>query len=343
VGSVVVMGRMLGAAASAVKARSILVPSGPPKRGHAGADWTDGPAPGPRLMAAPRSELAEFLRARREQTRPRDVGLPDSGRRRTPGLRREEVATLAGVSVDYLVRLEQGRDVHPSAEVLAALADAMRLSAEERLHLGKLALIGANGAMCPAARDLVAEVAPTVLALLDRLDTTPAFVLGPASDVLAWNLAWAMVAGPLGMLDVAPGAPRPNLARYVFTHPQARQVEAAWRVAADEQVGQLRRASVFWGHDDGFAALVDELRAEPEFETRWSAHPVGEKRRGTKVLSHPVAGDLLVAFEVLGLADDSDQRLVTWLPGDDASADHLRRLVTDGPAGPVRLRVVGEP
>src|SRR5687768_16981575 len=109
-----------------------------------------------------RSELAEFLRTRREQVRPADVGLPDSGRRRTPGLRREEVATLAGVSIDYLVRLEQGRDLHPSGEVLNALADALRLGPDDRLYLKRLGVISANRAMCPTARPIVHEVAPTV-------------------------------------------------------------------------------------------------------------------------------------------------------------------------------------
>src|SRR6187431_2086527 len=126
-----------------------------------------------------RSELAEFLRARREQVHPADVGLPDSGRRRTPGLRREEVATLAGVSVDYLVRLEQGRDTHPSSDVLAALADAMRMTEDERRHLALLGMISGNGAFCPTEQVLATEVAPTVTAVLDALDPTPAFVLGP--------------------------------------------------------------------------------------------------------------------------------------------------------------------
>ena len=289
-----------------------------------------------------RPELAEFLRSRRERTRPRDVGLPDSGRRRTPGLRREEVATLAGVSVDYLVRLEQGRDVRPSAEVLAALADAMRMTDDEREHLGHLGLITANQAMCPTQVPLVEEVAPTVRSLLRRLDPTPAFVVGPASDVLAWNDAWAAVVGPLGMLDPLGSSTHPNLARHVFLHPQARQVYPDWRRAADEQVSWLRRSSVRWGHDEAFVAIVGELQELPEFASRWSAHPIGEKRRGSKHLDHPVVGGLAVAYEVLLLPDDGEQRLVTWLPGDEESAQHLARLTAPAPSAPPRLRVVGE-
>lgn len=279
-------------------------------------------------------ELAAFLRARRERTSPRDVGLPDSRRRRTPGLRREEVATLAGVSVDYLVRLEQGRDVHPSAEVLAALADAMRMTEDERRHFFHLGVISGNQALCPTRVALDGHVAPTVRALLDALDATPAFVLGPVADVLAWNSSWAAVVGAVGLLDVDPGEP-PNLARYVFGHPAARSAFPEWRTDADEQVGRLRRATTRWSHDERVGALVAELRHEPEFEVRWNAHPIVEKRRGTKRLSHPEVADLVLSYEVLELAEETEQQLVTWLPADDVSATRLATL-TDGP----RLRLV---
>jgi transcriptional regulator with XRE-family HTH domain len=282
-------------------------------------------------MTAP-PPLAAFLRARRERTSPRDVGLPVNGRRRTPGLRREEVATLAGVSVDYLVRLEQGRDDHPSAEVLVALADAMRMSEDERRHLFHLGAISMGAAMCPAATPLAREVAPTVVTLLERLHPTPAFVLGPLGDVLAWNDAWAAVVSALGMLDHA----QPNLVRYVFLDPRSRDAFPTWWVAADEQVGRLRRATVRWEGDEAWAELIDELRRVPEFEVRWAAHPVDEKRRGAKLIAHPTAGDLELAVEMLALADDSEQVLVTWLPADDATATRLETLV----APPQPLRVV---
>src|SRR3954463_2018267 len=160
--------------------------------------------------------VAEFLRARRDQLQPADVGLPDNGRRRTPGLRREEVATLAGVSIDYLVRLEQGRDTKPSPSVIAALADALRLDDEQRRQLYMLAMVSQSTELCPAARPLTRAVAPTVTALLEGLATTPAFVTGPANDVLAWNPPWEPLVGPLGVFDYA----LPNLARHVFLHPQ---------------------------------------------------------------------------------------------------------------------------
>jgi transcriptional regulator with XRE-family HTH domain len=280
-----------------------------------------------------RSELAAFLRAKREQISPADVGLPNSGRRRTPGLRREEVATLAGVSIDYLVRLEQGRDVHPSAEVLRALGEALRLNRDEMNHLTKLGMINANRAMCPSAQPMLVEVAPTVRTLLQSIDPMPAFVLGPANDVLAWNPAWEALVRPLGFFD----HDRVNLAAFVFAHPDAPRVYPDWDVAADEQASQLRSSAVFWSDDEQFTALVDELMTNPEFARRWDAHPVSEKRRGTKRVVHPELGELRLAFEVMVLPD-GDQRLVTWLPADDATAVALRGV---RPVSPAQLRVVG--
>lgn len=148
-------------------------------------------------------------------------------------------------------------------------------------------------------------------ALLGRLGQTPAFVVGPANDVLAGNDTWEALVRPLGMLDDA----RPNLARYVFLHPDARRVYPDWVAAADEQINRLRAADARWGDDDGFAALVDELRTSPDFIERWSLFATTEKRRGAICLAHPDLGQLCLNFEVLLLADDLDeQRLVTWLP-----------------------------
>jgi len=286
-----------------------------------------------------RSDLASFLRARREQLHPADVGLRDSGSRRTPGLRREEVATLAGVSVDYLMRLEQGRDLKPSGSVIAALASALQLSDSERMHLGRLAAISRAPEMCPGTSALVFEVAPTVRTLLDRLQGVPAFVLGPANDVLAWNPTWETLVEPMALLDERP----PNLVRYIFTNPKARSVFVNWTQSADEQVSRLREASLRWGEDAHYVGLVDALMAEPEFATRWSAHGVAEKHRGTKRLAHPEFGELRVSFEVLHLLDDGEQRLVTWLPADEASAAAIDRAVAGAvPVSPAQLRVVRE-
>jgi transcriptional regulator with XRE-family HTH domain len=283
--------------------------------------------------------VAEFLRARREQLQPGDVGLPDNGRRRTPGLRREEVATLAGVSIDYLVRLEQGRDTRPSPSVIAALAGALRLDDDQRRQLYTLAMMSQSAELCPAARPLARGVAPTVTVLLERLSTTPAFVVGPTNDVLAWNGAWGDLVRPLGMLDDA----TPNLARHVFLHPSARTVYPDWMAAADEQVSRLRAAAGRWGEDDDFVALVDELRNAPGFIERWSSFATAEKRRGTTHIAHPELGRLRLYYEVLLLPDDvDDQRLITWLPADDATALTLARTGdTAVPTSPAQLRVIG--
>ena len=284
------------------------------------------------------TSVAEFLRARREQLQPADVGLPDGGRRRTPGLRREEVATLAGVSIDYLVRLEQGRDTRPSASVIAALADALRLDNDQHRQLSMLARVSESAAWCPAAGPLAGVVVPTVTALLERLGTTPAFVVGPANSVLASNRAWGHLVGPLGMLENA----EPNLARYVFLHRDARTVYPDWTAAADDQVARLHAASVRWGDNERFATLMDELRAAPEFVERWSKFATTEKRRGTTRILHPDFGRLRINFEVLLPDEVDEQRLITWLPADDSTADAFACLGdTAAPTSPAQLRVIG--
>ncbi|MCU1623465.1 MAG: transcriptional regulator [Frankiales bacterium] len=282
--------------------------------------------------------MAEYLRARRQQLQPGDVGLPDSGRRRTPGLRREEVATLAGISIDYLVRLEQGRDTRPSAGVITALADALRLSDEQRRQLYTLAMVSQSAELCPGPPPLARTVAPTIAVLLERLTTTPAYVTGPANDVLAWNHAWELLVGPLGMFEGSP-----NLARHVFLHPDARRVYPDWASAAEEQVSRLRAASGRWSDDAAFAALLDELRTSPEFVEHWAVLATPEKRRGSRQIAHPDLGRLRFDYEVLLLPDDIDeQRLITWLPADETTAAALARTAeAAGPTSPARLRVIG--
>jgi transcriptional regulator with XRE-family HTH domain len=255
-----------------------------------------------------------------------------NGRRRTPGLRREEVATLAGVSIDYLVRLEQGRDTNPSPGVIAALAAALQLTDAERGHLAVLAARTNSAELCPAPTMPITAVPPTVQSLLDRLDPTPAVVLGSANDVLAWNRGSAELFGPLGLLD----GDRPNTARFVFLDSRSRTAFADWPSAADEQVRQLRAASLRHAPEADFAALIDELSLHDEFVRRWSAHPLEAERRGTTRLQHPQLGPLRFDFEVLLLADEADQRLVSWLPADEATDAALAS------SSRPQLRLVGE-
>ena len=170
-------------------------------------------------------DLGGFLRGRREATSPADVGLPVGSRRRTPGLRRAELATLAGISVDYLTRIEQGRDTRPSAQILAALAHAMRLTEDDMQHLRTLAAISSTPELCPRGRPLAQLVRPTTVTMLEALEPNPAFVLNRLADVLAWNAAYWRVAGALGILD----GQRPNIVRYTFADPRARRASSSGR------------------------------------------------------------------------------------------------------------------
>jgi transcriptional regulator with XRE-family HTH domain len=283
-----------------------------------------------------RSELADFLRTRRERLQPADVGLRDVGRRRTPGLRREEVATLAGVSIDYLVRIEQGRDLHPSPAIIAALATALQLTHDERMHLAKLAVISNNGPLCPASTAMVDHVPSTVLSLLERLDRTPAFFVGPLNDVLAWNDSWQALVRPLGLVD----DDVPNLARHAFMHPSARTIYPDWSWVADEQVGRLRAASTRWREDERFVALLNELMPNPEFGDRWLRHTLSERHRGVQRMSHPRFGELRLSYEVLHLGDDAEHRLITWIPADEATTMAIDAASNQVAVSPANLRVV---
>ena len=185
-------------------------------------------------------DLGRFLRHRRESVTPAEVGLPTGTRRRTPGLRRAELATLAGISVDYLIRIEQGRDTHPSAQVLAALADALHLGETDRDHLRMLAAISNGRELCPSGRPLARHVRPSVTVMLDALEPSAAFVVNRLGDVLAWNPAFERIGGPVGVID----GDEPNLARFTFADPRARSAFPDWGMVADEQAANLRAGGV---------------------------------------------------------------------------------------------------
>lgn len=264
--------------------------------------------------------LGTYLRTCREAVTPAEVGLPGGSRRRTPGLRRAELATLAGVSADYLARLEQGRDRHPSAQVLAGLADALRLSADHRFHLLLLSKQATGGALlCPVSESPARTVRPTVQTVLDRLEPTPAFVANRLGDLLAITTGYRQLVGPIGLLDDE----QPNLARYVFTDPRARTAYPDWDHIADEQVAQLKLESC--PHAD---ALVEELTitAGAAFTDRLNAPVTYPKRSGVERLLLPDVGDLRLTYETLELPDIDEQRMVIYLPADDATSaalDHI--------------------
>jgi transcriptional regulator with XRE-family HTH domain len=287
------------------------------------------------------TELGAFLRAHREAVPPASVGLPNGTRRRTPGLRRAELATLAGVSVDYLTRLEQGRDRSPSAQVLAALAETLGLSRDERIHLHRLAKtaathphtvhIGAGGGACEAAAAAGARtVRPTVQALLDRLEPAPALVANQPGDLLAWTAGFARLAGPIGLLETEP----PNLVRYLFTDPRAHDAHPDWETVAGERAAALRAAAALG--DPHAALLAEELTiiAGARFRDRFEGSAALPARTGVERWAHPAVGELRLAYESLQLPDPDEQRLVVYLASDEATAAALDRLADHHPAAP---------
>ena len=271
-----------------------------------------------------RQELARFLRDRRADLRPADVGLPGGPRRRTPGLRREEVAGLAHMSVEYYARLEQARGPRPSPRILDALTAALRLTAAERLHLFRLA--GASPA--PPAGP-VREVRPYVADLLRRMPSAAAIVTDAGYDIIAWNpLAGALLhLDAIDAIDATAG--RPNLARRRFLggagdHPPVGSDAAEF---AEIAVARLRAAAGRYPHDEPLARLLAELRAgSPEFTEVWQTNPVRAPGHRTKTAEHPRVGRLRLNCDVLA-APDEDQQVVfiTADPG-SPSARALRQL-----------------
>ncbi|WP_371676960.1 helix-turn-helix transcriptional regulator [Streptomyces sp. NBC_01276] len=271
-----------------------------------------------------RAELGEFLRTRRARLRPEDVGLPDYGRhRRVPGLRREELAQLAGVSVAYYTRLEQGHGQNVSAEVLDAIARALRLDGAESAHLNHLASPRTRNRRSRARRPQ--QVRPGLRSLLEAMDGVPAYLVGRRQDVIGWNPLAAAVFGDFGAL---PPAER-NLVRLVFLDPATAELYAEWECRACEVVSNLRMYAGQFPDDEQLSALVGELSVKnEEFRRLWAAHTVADnKTHGVKRLRHPLVGELSLSFETLTLPDDPAQFLVTYHaePG-SPSADALRML-----------------
>ncbi|MFF5243621.1 helix-turn-helix transcriptional regulator [Streptosporangium sp. NPDC000095] len=254
-----------------------------------------------------KQELGAFLRSRRERLQPRDVGLPSGSRRRTPGLRREEVAVLAHISTEYYVRLEQGRAPRPSGEVLSGIAGALRLTDAESDHLHVLA------GTAPSRSGLHRrDVRPSILALLERLPQTAAFVTSAVFEVLAWNDLMAALMEDFSALDPKDR----NLARKAFFG--SAHADAALYGVSDATefrhhvVMGLRSALARYPSDPAVIELVDELRdGSPEFARLWERHDVQAAPTLTKTFRHPVVGEITVDCDSLTLAD-RDQNLVLY-------------------------------
>ncbi|HEX8866535.1 MAG TPA: helix-turn-helix transcriptional regulator [Lentzea sp.] len=261
-----------------------------------------------------KQELGAFLRSRRERLTPEDVGLPSGPRRRTPGLRREEVAVLAHISTEYYVRLEQGRAPWPSAEVLAGLAGALRLTSAESDHLHVLA------GSAPVRTGLHRrDVRPSILALLERLPQTAAFVTSAVFEVLAWNDLAAALMGDFATQDR-------NLARRVFLGPPLLSGVADTAEFRHHAVMRLRSTLARYPADPAVTGLIEELRADQDFTRLWDRHDVQAVPTLTKTFRHPVVGPITVDCDSLALTD-RDQHLVLYsAPVGSAAAEALEFL-----------------
>jgi transcriptional regulator with XRE-family HTH domain len=269
-------------------------------------------------------ELGAALRGWRDRVSPAEAGLPAGRARRAPGLRREELAMLAGVSADYITRLEQGRATAPSAQVLGALGRALRLSREEQDHLFRLA-----GQAPPQAGHITAQLTPSVQRLLDQLTGVPVSVNDAGWNTVAWNALWAALVGDP---STKTGRDRNVLWRY-FTGQQARVVRTAEEAARFEQsaVADLRSATARYPDDKGLRQLVADLRAaSPRFATLWESGIVGTHREAHKTFDHPDVGLITVDCDVLTV-DGSDLRIVAYTaPAGSEAAEKLRLLSVIG-------------
>ena len=276
-----------------------------------------------------RSAFADFLRRRREQLDPGAVGLT-GGRRRTPGLRRQEVAELAGIGIDWYIRLEQGRAVSPSADTIDALARALRLSKAEHAHLRALARSPAH---LPFSREVVSEPLRRLIKSLNQ----PAYVTGRRLDVLAWNAA----ACDLFIRFDRIAEEDRNILVYMMLNPDARRLFGAeWENEARRIIAQFRTTHDLWSGDPAFAGLVARLRqGSPEFGTWWDAHEVRSGGSGQKMFNHRRRGLLRFDYATFQANDDPALRLAIFTPAPSSSTRKRRGSPgTAGPKAPSQLR-----
>ncbi|MFI6764577.1 helix-turn-helix transcriptional regulator [Streptomyces sp. NPDC050355] len=248
------------------------------------------------------AELREFLRSRRARLTPGDVGMPGGGGRRTPGLRREEVAVLAGVGVSWYTWLEQGREINVSADVLDAVARVLRLDGAEREHLYLLA--GLNPPQSPPA---AREISPQLLRVIDGWLPRPAYVIDRHWHLAAVNRAARVVFGY--------GEDDHNCLVSFFTNARFRSEICHWEDAARAIVGQFRADAARYPDDPEFGRMAaDMCAASPAFAEVWAEHPVGTATEGTKALAHPAGGELVFEYTALPLADLPGHRLLLYTP-----------------------------
>jgi transcriptional regulator with XRE-family HTH domain len=267
-----------------------------------------------------RDELSAFLRSRRARITPSDVGLPDDGsRRRTPGLRREELAVLAGVGVSWYTWLEQGREINASPQVLDAIARALRLDAAERATLYALA----REELPLPDSDEEPEPFDELIALVDALHPHPAYLLGPLTRVLAINRAGEAV---LGGFDHLPPEHRSMLYRWFIDYAPAER-PGSWESTGRNIVARFRAEHARHAGEAEYEDLIAQLRAHsPEFEAWWEAHDVADRQRGTKTVEHPTLGTLHFCHAQTIPTGAPDLRLTVYAPADEATRKTLAAL-----------------
>jgi transcriptional regulator with XRE-family HTH domain len=282
----------------------------------------------------PASELSQFLTSRRAKVTPDQAGLPSYGQRRVPGLRREEVASLAGVSVEYYKRLERGNATGGSDQVLDALADALRLDDAERTHLFDLAR--AAGPITPQRRRAESasqRVRPAVQRILESIDP-PATVSNMRCDYLAANQLGRALYAPL----FESREQAPNSARFTFLDPAAQEFFTDWEKAAKDLVAALRQMAGGNPYDRALSDLIGELSTRSDaFRTWWAAHNVRYHQTGTKRLQHPIVGDLELSYEVMQITADTDLRLAIFTAEPGSHSQQGLNLLASWAATPDRL------
>jgi transcriptional regulator with XRE-family HTH domain len=265
-----------------------------------------------------RDELADFLRRKRESIKPEDVGLVGGGRRRTPGLRREEVAQLAGVGSTWYTWLEQGRDINPSPQVLDAIARTLLFDANERAHLFTLAGMP-DSTIAGECRAL----APTVQILLDQLEPYPAIAVNARYDLLAYNRIWASTVPHVATIPLQDR----NCLWLIFTDERWRETVIDWEETTAWMVGQYRAAMAEHVAEPAWKSLVKRLlKASPEFAAIWERHDVVSPENRVKRVRHPSVGELRLDTTYLWLAQRLGTRLVCYTPADAGTRRRLEKL-----------------
>ncbi len=263
-----------------------------------------------------RDELANFLRTRRARLSPAEVGLPRTARRKTAGLRREEVALLASVGVTWYTWLEQGRDINVSVQILDSLARTLQLSVEEKAHLFLLA--GQTPPQYPVSQQ--EHVSPFLLKFLEHQGANPAYITGRRWDVLAWNRAACQVIADFAAMPVE----ERNIVRLIFSNEEFRRRFVDWEGIAQRILAQFRASSSQYRDDEQLAALITDLqRCSPEFACWWPRHEVRGRQDGQKELVHPQAGLLALDHSTFQIDGSPGLKMVVYLPANEETARKL--------------------